>query len=116
MSDSQPDAVLHFREPLSRSGVELSLVIVRGSLQNLQNWVSDGDPLTGKILLQELQERLQAMEPVASDRGRWIELLAAFDAARASWPVGSPAVRLWTVVVVLEAVCQWLVSLEAARS
>lgn len=108
------------REPLSRTGSELSLVIVHGKLQNMLQWVNDATKPTietGVIQLDELRHG-RVKDIVRDLRDRWPAQAAALEfrieQLALSWALAAPAERQQQLDWTIAEVHFWLVELGRA--
>lgn len=98
-----------------RSGLALSLVILRGRLENTSAWVNDTDPTCGAYQLADLRgDRCRLI--VAQADGEWPEqcagLVELIGAAAKGWAKQSPAERSEAIERLRRLVVAWLVECE----
>lgn len=101
---------------LAHSGVSLSLVILRGALENLETWCGDVDPLIGGNRSSELARGVRGWSVPAERVADQRRLCAALDELRAFWSVASPTSRRELVADALSIARVWLAELDGSPS
>lgn len=109
-------------DPLSRGGLALSLVILRGALESLVQWADDVKPSmveTGVFRLAALRSgRVREIVSAADDEwpGHSFALQARVAQLSIEWATATPDARKWQLGGLIKLVNEWIADGEAVPS